>query len=250
MMRLGPVIRTCFRSSRTHPLRTGLLIFGIALGVAGVVAIDIARTSVSKSFELSTAALTARATHQVLGSDFSLPQSLFTRIRTQAGIHKSAPVISRTVQAKELGDGSLTLMGIDSFSEGEFRPLSATAGPPSQRLGQAFFQGRGIILSGAVARGHGLAEGDVLTLVLGETAVAVPISALVETGNRMTDGLILADIGLAQEILDMGNRISRIDLILETPDQEDRVRAVLGPGQILIETGQRNRTIRGAVRFL
>ena len=97
-MRLSPLIRTCFRSSRAQPLRTGLLIFGIALGVAGIVAIDIARTSVSRSFELSTAALTARSTHQIQAEGFSLPQSLFTRIRTGPGIYKSAPVISRVVQ--------------------------------------------------------------------------------------------------------------------------------------------------------
>ncbi len=43
-MNITPIIRTCFFSSRAHPLRTGLMIFGIALGVAGVVAIDIARS--------------------------------------------------------------------------------------------------------------------------------------------------------------------------------------------------------------
>ena len=244
-MRLGPVIRTCFRSSRSHPLRTGLLIFGIALGVAGVVAIDIARTSVSKSFELSTAALTAQATHQVLGHDFSLPQSLFVKIRTQAGIHKSAPVISRTVKAQELGDGSLTLMGIDPFSEGEFRPLGLVQGMSSEKLRQTLLEGQGVILSGAVARAHGLASGDTLTLVLGEETMPVAIGALVETGNRMTDGLILADIGLAQMLMAMKDRITRIDLILETPAQADRVRAMLGSGQVLVETGQRNQTIRG-----
>ncbi len=244
-MRLWPVLRTCFRSSRAQPLRTALLIFGIALGVAGVVAIDIARTSVSKSFELSTAALTARATHQILGSDFTLSQHLFTQIRTEAGIHKSAPVISRTVSARELGDGSLTLMGIDPFSEAPFRPLGGAPGPEADRLGQAFLQGRGVILSGTVAKTHGLTKGDTLTLVLGEKTVPVSIEAIVDTGNRMTDGLILADIGLAQQLLDMGSRISRIDLILETPDDEARVRRLLGPGEILVSTGKRNQTIRG-----
>ncbi|WP_022668959.1 FtsX-like permease family protein [Desulfospira joergensenii] len=247
-MSLGPLIRTFFRSSRSQPLRTGLMIFGIALGVAGVIAIDIARTSVSRSFELSTSSLTARATHQILGNDFSLPQSLFTRLRTGPGIRKSAPVISRQVKVAELDGRTLRLLGIDPFSETYFRDLKLISLDPEEtgQIRRVMIQGAGLIMARDLAKAHGLSLGDGLTLVLGERQVRTRIGALAETGqtNRFMEGVIVADIGLAQELLEMGDRITRIDLILDSPEEIDAVKKILGPGQVLVDTDQQNQTLR------
>jgi putative ABC transport system permease protein len=79
------LIRTSLRHSRHHLLRTLLLIFGIAMGVAGVVAIDIAKTSVEKSFDLSFTALVSRATHQIVGARLEIPETVFTELRTRLG---------------------------------------------------------------------------------------------------------------------------------------------------------------------
>ena len=254
-MTIFPLIRTCFRFSRSHYLRTCLLIFGIALGVAGVIAIDIARTSVSKSFELSTAVLTQRATHQITSADFTLPQSLFVRLRTQMGIEKSAPVISREVMVPKLGDRILTLMGIDPFSEGNFRDirfnLSSNSG--SNELGdirQVMARGNGVILNRNLAESNGLQVDSILTLAFGGHVVTTRIGALMDGGGagQAFEGVILADISLAQEILGMGDRISRIDLILRDKEQQNQVQKILVPGMVLSDTGSRNQTIRGLSR--
>lgn len=254
-MRLSPLIRTCFRSSRSHPLRTFLLIFGIALGVAGVIAIDIAKTSVSRSFELSTAALTRQATHQITGADFTVPQSLFIRLRTELGLAKSAPVIAREVVVPELDDRTLTLMGIDPFSEGHFRDIRFDA-PKSgstiaaENVRQVMLRGQGVILSSSLAAASGLDVDDTLTLAFGGRKVTTRIGGVMsgESAGAAFDGVILTDIALAQEILGMGDRISRIDLILGTADEIRQVRKLLSPGQILTETASRNQTVRGLSR--
>ena len=144
----------------------------------------------------------------------------------------------------------LTLLGIDAFSDGLFRPFHFQGDTSGNRwdeegMRQVLIRGQGVILSGPLARAHNLATGDALTLVLGQRRVPIRIGALVETGEKMMDGLIIADIALAQELLEMGDRISRIDLILETPEEEAAVRDLLGPGQVLVETGQRNQAVRG-----
>nr|WP_319395658.1 FtsX-like permease family protein [uncultured Desulfobacter sp.] len=236
-------------------MRTFLLIFGIALGVAGVIAIDIAKTSVSKSFDLSTAALTRRATHQITGADFTVPQSLFVRLRTGLGLAKTAPVIAREVVVPELGDRTLTLMGIDPFSEGHFRDIRFDAAESdtateAEHVRQVMIQGKGVILSRSLADAGGLDVNDALTLAFGGRKVTTRIGGLT-SGNAAGaafDGVILADIALAQEILGMGDRISRIDLILRTDDEVRQVQNLLSAGQILTDTAGRNQTVRGLSR--
>lgn len=249
-MRLFPLVRICFRSSRAHPLRTFLLIFGIALGVAGVIAIDIAKTSVSKSFELSTAALTARSTHQITGSGFSLPQSLFTQLRTGPGIAASAPVIIQQVRVAELEDRTLSLMGVDPFSEGRFRDIRVSRGDAADNFSSIMTEADGVLLPRSLALEYGLAAESPLTLVFGDRRIRTRIAGL--TDDRGTaaglGGVLFTDIAVAQEMLGMGNRISRIDLKLDGDQEIGAVRALLGPGQVLVETDRQNRAIRGLSR--
>lgn len=246
-MSLWPLIQTCFRTSRNQPFRTGLMIFGISLGVAGIIAVDMARTSVSRSFALSTSALTARSTHQIMGSDLSLSQDLFTRLRTGPGIAKSAPVISRLVQVAQLDLRTVTLLGIDPFSETHFRDFKLDTDGQVQK---AMFQGTGLILARHPAKAHGLSLGDELTLVMGERRIKTRISAFVDfPSDRLgMEGLLVGDIGLVQELLEMGDRITRIDLILDSPEEVDRVRQILGPGQVLVDTDRQNQSIRNLSR--
>ena len=245
------LLRAALRQGRAHPLSTLLMVTGIALGVAGVVAMDIARTSVSKSFDLSTAALVSRTSHQILGNDFSIPESLFTRVRTQWGIKQSAPVISAHVQLKAPNSPTLTLMGIDPFSEALFNNRFNAEILESENNENAtlfFPRSKGILLAGGVL--PGAIPGDLITLSLGKSEIQVPIAGFLPTedsGTRtMFKGLILADIALAQELLSMEGRISRIDLSI--PDHERHglkaLEQALPPGTFLIETRQRNQSVR------
>lgn len=245
-----PMIKIWLRQVQRHILRTILLVFGIALGVSGVVAIDIAKTSVSKSFELSTTALTARSTHQIMGNNFKIPQSLFTQLRTDLGIHRSAPVIAAPVSVKELNNTSLMLMGIDPFSEMNFRDFSirTKSGNGDKRLSGLLDPSPGILLSQAIAARNGLKQGDTLTLTFGTRQTQVVISGLLDSSdtaiNAAFEGLILADISLAQEILEFQDRISRIDLILPDETMAKKVRNILPQGTVLVETDRQNQVIR------
>lgn len=249
-MIISPMIKIWFRQVRRHILRAILLVFGIALGVSGVVAIDIAKTSVSKSFELSTTALTSRSTHQIMGNNFKIPQSLFTQLRTDLGIHRSAPVITSPVSVKELNNTSLMLMGIDPFSEMDFRNFSirTTPGVGEKSLAGLLDPSPGILLSQVLAARYGLSPGDPLTLTFGTRQARVLISGLLDSDdagtNAVFEGLILADISLAQEILGFQDSISRIDLILSDETMATKVRSLLPQGTVLVETGRQNQVIR------
>ena len=247
------LLKTTLRQSRARPLSTLLMVLGIALGVAGVVAMDIARTSVSKSFDLSTAALVSRTSHQILGNDFTVPQSVFTRLRTHWGINASTPVISANVQIPELGSQTLTLLGMDPFSQSQF---NQDFGPAQLGEGSdttAFFpRSRGLLLGPDILPEKTM--GDPIPLSLGKRTLSVPLAGrLTAQGpetRQILSGLILADIALAQEILALGERITRIDLALP-PDNPELVKALaqdLPQGCFLIPTAERNQSVRNLSR--
>lgn len=243
------LIKIFFRQSRSQLLRTILLIFGIALGVSGVIAIDIAKTSVSRSFELSTAALTSRSTHQVVGSRLNISQSVFTDLRVVSGINKSAPVINANIKVLELNGKTMNLMGIDPFSEMHFRDIMLSR----SGLGPVDFSAllnapSGVLLSKRYASSYGLKRNDTLTLSLGTRQVKTVIAGFMDSRDDAVgmafEGLILTDISIAQEILGMADSISRIDLILNDASVVKQIRKGLPDGVFLIETHRRNKVIR------
>ncbi|MCF8087926.1 MAG: FtsX-like permease family protein [Desulfotignum sp.] len=248
---VSPVlIRISLRHNRRHLLRTLLLIFGIAMGVAGVVAIDIAKTSVEKSFDLSTTALVSRSTHQILGADLDIPQAVFTMIRTRLGIHESAPVISRHVTIPELEDRVFTLMGVDPFSETHFRTLPL--GSENRDLSAVMTGSSGVFIARTHAETFGLEIGSPLTIALGDRQITVTLAGFLEgrdtRSNLVLEGLMVTDISVAQEILDMKDNITRIDLILSSQDTAADIQAHLENGMFLVETDQQNLAVRSLSR--
>jgi hypothetical protein len=67
------LLRTGFRHLRRRPLQSLLCVLGIALGVAVVVAIDLANASASRAFALSTATVAGPAMGCVLRSRATSP---------------------------------------------------------------------------------------------------------------------------------------------------------------------------------
>ena len=100
------------RFLQRHPGQLGLALVGIALGVAVVVGVDLANDSARRAFELSSALVTGRTTHQLVGVDGTLPESIYARLRRETRIHRAAPVIEAIVRMPRLPDRAFTLLGV------------------------------------------------------------------------------------------------------------------------------------------
>jgi putative ABC transport system permease protein len=223
------------------------MVLGITLGVAVVVAIDLANTSAARAFDLTTDAVAGRATHQIVGGPAGLDEATYTRLRVEGGVDQIAPIVADYVTAPQLGEGPIQLLGVDPFAEAPFRSylLGSTPGsvadPAAVGPLAAFLTRPGaLLISEELARRQGLAVGDRILLDgTGRRAEGV-IAGLLRPADALTrralDGLILADIATAQEITGKLGRLDRIDLILPAGDQSlaDRISALLpGDAQIV-----------------
>ncbi len=223
-----------------HPWQTVLMIVGIMLGVAVMVAIDLANSAASRAFDLSTQSIAGKATHQVVGGPAGLDERVYAALRESANAYPAAPVVADYVTSPQIGDRPLQLLGVDPFAEAPFRSYLVAEGAGSVSnpvdVGQlvTFLTRPGaLLISERVAQEYGLQLGDRVALNasgrLSDGFVAGLLRPEDRLAQRALEGVILADIATAQEALGEVGRLSHIDLILPEGDAGalERVRALL-----------------------
>jgi putative ABC transport system permease protein len=97
MLKQNHQILIALRHSTRHPIQSMLLVIGIALGVAMIVAVDLANSSASQAFALSTESLVGKATHQISAGPNGLPTQLYSQLRRELGLTEIAPTVSGLV---------------------------------------------------------------------------------------------------------------------------------------------------------
>lgn len=219
---LKTILRLAWRNAQRRPLQSLFLVLGVAIGVAMIVAIDLANGSAARAFELGTETVTGRATHQIVGGPSGLDEQIYTRLRREVGYRNSAPVVESYVTALELDAQPLRLLGIDPFAEAPFRSylgaMNQNATPAPAYLAAFMVQPNTILLSTEVAERYGLAVGDPLTVQAGSRRQELTIVGLLapsdDLSRRALSGLLITDIATAQEIFDRVGRLDRIDLLV------------------------------------
>lgn len=218
-----------------HPLQSLLLILGITLGVAVVVAIDIANASASRAFDLSTDSIAGRTTHQIVGPPQGFDTSLYRELR-QAGLDLPlAPVVTDFFTSPQLGDRPITLLGIDPFTEAPFRSYLGGSTFQAAGLVEFFTQPGAILISTDVAARYDLSVGQQIDIEIGGYTRTATIAGLLdpadELSRRALDNLVFADIATVQELTGR-DTLDRIDLILDADpataaQQAEQVAALL-----------------------
>ncbi|MBT8402480.1 MAG: FtsX-like permease family protein [Gemmatimonadetes bacterium] len=239
-----------------HPGQVVLSVLGVALGVAVVVAIDLAIQSSRAAFEVSTETVAGRATHRIEGGPSGLPDSVFTRVRTELGLRASAPVVEAWAASERWEGTALRLLGVDPFSERPFRPYLAGGGPGLD-VDVLLNDPAAVVLPEALALDGGLEVGDSLALVVeGRSRVAVvagTLTAADELARRGLADVIVADVATVQRFLDRPGRLTRIDLVLsEEPAAEAAVLAeldrIVPAGARVLTVGTRSDSLSGMLR--
>jgi len=249
------LFRLAWRNAQRRPLQSLFFVLGVAIGVAMIVAIDLANGSAARAFELGTETVTGRATHQIVGGPSGLDEKIYTQLRRDLGYRASAPVVESYVTAIDLDAQPMRLLGIDPFAEAPFRSYLGT---PNQRetpapdyLTPLMVQPNTVLLSTEVAGRYGLAVGDTLTIQARSQRQELTLIGLLapsdDLSRRALAGLLITDIATAQELLDRVGRLDRIDLLIgstvagQTALQQ--IAAILPPGARIETSAARSGTV-------
>ncbi len=246
------------RALLRHPIQFALMTLGIALGVAVMVSIDLANASAERAFDLSTSAVTGRATHSILASGSNIDESLYVRLRADPhwrGQFESAPLIRVPALSPQLGNIPFTLLGIDPFAEAPFRAyLGSGQGFDFQVIAPLLTRPGAVLLSASTAARYGLtacpaAPNDLcrLNLTIAGQTHAVFLAGVLEPSDdfarRALDTLILTDLATAQSLTGMRGELTQIDLILPPNYDPAALQAALPPGSLLIASATRNEQV-------
>ncbi|MEA4908247.1 MAG: FtsX-like permease family protein [Anaerolineaceae bacterium] len=240
------LLRTGWRYLVSRGWQSVLMVFGIALGVAVVVAIDLANASAGRAFSLSTEAVTGRSTHQITAGVQGIPDAFYRQLRRQGLVETLAPVVTDYVFSPQLGSRPLQLLGIDPFADTPFRNYLGGGGQVDVAQLAAFLTRPGaVLLSEEMAASAGLKVGDPFQLEAAGRMQAVFVAGLLRPDNDLTaralSGTLLVDIATAQELTGRLGHIDRIDLILpeNRADELERLQAWLPQGYVLAPAGAR-----------
>jgi len=240
------LLRAGWRDLTRRPLQALLMLAGVALGVAVIVAIDLANQSARRSFSLTTQALIGRATHQIVGGPEGIPQDLYRRLRVEQGFQELAPVVEGVGIAQDLDSMPVRLLGIDPFAEAPFRNLLPLRSPEQTDFSPFLLDPDTVIVSENLARRYGLVPGETLRIQVNAEMLTFRIfGVLVPAPGDQQEGIsdvLLMDIASAQRALSMPGSVSRIDVIASA-QQARRLAGLLPPGLRLEPAGEQRATL-------
>ncbi len=243
-----PVLaRASWNYFRRHPWQLAPALAGIAIGVAVMLATDLAVDSSRRAFLLSMDAVNGEATHQVVGGPAGVDENLYTALRVDRKSVDLAPVVEEYVDA---GDVTLQLLGVDPLAEAGFRDYTA----PDSVLGGFELLRRlltdpgAVLLAERTAAELGLSPGDTFTVVANGREVRATLAGFAGgAGERRLDNLLIADVSTAQEWLGRQGWLTRIDVRLPPDDEAAaaRLAAKLPPGVQLLPAAGRTEAVSG-----
>ena len=236
----------CLRHLRSYKGRAFLSLLGVALGVAVFVGIKTAASSALISFQDTVTSLTGKAQLQVTGQGNGFPEEIYARVSSLEEVHAATPVLEFNVIATSPVDEPLLMLGIDVFSDQEFRQYRFVESKDENGAVLSFLTEPGAIaLTEKFAERHGLEVGDELEILSASRRLSSTLRALLKfkgPARALEGNLALVDIATAQEVFEQLGRLHRIDLILAENVYPEEVRKKLEnllPPDVTVEPPQK-----------
>jgi putative ABC transport system permease protein len=208
------LLRAGLRYLLRHRWQGLLALSGIALGVAVVLAVELANNSARAAFGLSTQQLQGSATHRLVVPGADLPDDVYVSLKRQPGAPAMAPVVRGWVRV-EGGTGRYHLVGFDLFAEAPFNRQLAGVPNGTGFTSNWLTQPGAVMLGAATARSLGVGEGDRLDVSWRGTSATLGVLRIETAQNAAADDLLLVDIATAKSVLGMQGHLSYVDLILD-----------------------------------
>ncbi|MBX3001268.1 MAG: FtsX-like permease family protein, partial [Caldilineaceae bacterium] len=173
-------------------------------------------------------------------------------LRRDLAYRLSAPVVESYVSVPDLDAQPMRLLGVDPFAEAPFRSYLGENPEinTNQNLSILLVEPNTVLLSAAVADRYAVAPGDQLVVRVGSDRADLTVAGLLapsdDLSRRALDGLLIADIATAQEVLGKVGRLDRIDLIIAEADAGmtlARIESILPPSARIVRPEARSGTV-------
>lgn len=231
-----------------HPAQLALALLGLALGVATIVAVDIAVASSGRAFELSMEAVNGAATHEITGGPGGIDEQVYVQLKRSAGVVALAPVVDGYV---DVNDETMQLIGVDPLVDpsvrGDVTSLNNVTvednGEAASRMRKAqqwFTEPGTVVMAASSAQRLGIGTGKTFPVFVGGREYTATLLGRIEGAMTGYETLLLTDISQAQEWLGLVGRLSRIDVRVPAGAEGDleRMRASL-PASVSLHPAQR-----------
>jgi putative ABC transport system permease protein len=235
-------------------LRAAATVFGVAVGVAVVVAIRMANASSVEGFEDALEAVSGRASLEIVGRGAGLDEKLLEDLGWLRAFGSVAPVIAGDVVVRSSLDDdleSLRILGIDILKERPFRDydveeLRAGDSEPGVREWLALLvEPDAIVLTRRFADRHDLKTGDAFEVVAGDRVHRLRIRGLLEAAGAaqaLGGSIAIMDIASAQALLGQPGRIDRLEVRLAegaSVDEAERAVSARLPSSLSVQRPER-----------
>ncbi|MFI5307885.1 MAG: ABC transporter permease, partial [Polyangiales bacterium] len=168
-------------------LRSLLVLFGIALGVALYVASEADSDSISRAFAELVTRVSGRADLTIEGNGSGVSTDLVASVAEIRGVAHAAASLEISAQAIDLGE-SLLVLGVDLLGDLHFVPFSSEAGAEQIVDDPLVFvnEPTALLLSKRFAARHGLRVGSALRLLTAEGPKQFHVRGLLEDKGAAT----------------------------------------------------------------
>jgi putative ABC transport system permease protein len=224
-----------------NPLRAGVTVLAVALGVAIALAVDLANATAVASFASSVNVVSNHVNLQVLGIGHGFDDRTILRVQDVPGVEYASPTIEDTLTVgarpgEPFSGEILRVLGVDLL-----RPLPGAAGPSGLTAPDPWVlvNGHGAFVSPRVAAAFHWHAGSTIDGFAGDRLVRLQVAAILPDGIAGVDSsVVFVDIATAQELFGKLGRLDRIDCVVDParlPAVIAAVRRVLPPGVRAIE---------------
>ncbi len=212
--------RFIWRDLRKSWARLLLTVFGIALGVAVLLAISLANQTVILNFKGTIDQIAGKTNLELRPK---VANDLDERILADLSWiwhfdGKMTPLIDENVSFPDQPHEPVQFLGIDMLSDPEFNSSgSANQGPLDKNIDFALLKPGKVLIGAKLAQRHKLVPGKSFQILAAnqlktcEVARVIPATGL---GGAYSGNVIVADIAFAQDLLAMSGRISEVELII------------------------------------
>jgi putative ABC transport system permease protein len=239
------------------PLRTGLTVLGVAVGVATMVGVLSINGSVLAAFRSTVDAIAGKADLTVAGAQVGFEEAVLEQVRAVPGVtHASGALVVIAPVHGSPGE-RLYVMGVDLLDDGHFRTYEGSdrdLGGLSDDLEFLNSTDR-MLVSERFAREHGLKVGDSFELVTTSGPQAFVVHALIrESGPVKAFGgsVAVMDVASAQAAFGRDRRLDRIDVAVDpvvgVEGVQARLQSALGGGFEVERPSRRGSTVATMVR--